>query len=139
MFIGLGTVDEFALNGPWVPFTDINIGPFQNKQAYFDSTGVEYLVGSGPMPLLGSGGSLTNFVDPFTGNVNLGSSSIPPTSSAAIVPVASNPISDLINSLPGGSTISSIIEGSIFGIPNWILLVGVTGFFVFSEVNKGKR
>lgn len=135
---GLGIVDEFRLNGPWIPFTDINPGPFFNKQVYFDSNQNEYNIGSGPAPLLGSGGSLTNFIDPITGVVSIAPTSIPVSSSANIIPQTTNSLSDLINSIPGGSTINTIVSGSILGVPNWILLLGIAGFFFITE-SKGNR
>lgn len=130
---GLGIVDEFEVNGAWTPFTDINPGPLQNKQAYFDSNKVEYAVGSGPAPLLGAGASLTNFINPLTGVVSTGTTSIPVTSPANITPVSSNGFTDLINSLPGASTIQTLLTGTIFGLPNWVLLLGVASYFFMTE------
>ena len=130
--LGLGTTsNDFRLWGSWKVFT-ANEGPYQGQQVYFDDSGNEFVNGTGPQLVMQSGGT-GSFLG-FNQSPGFQAQEVPvATTPVQVNPVIDNSITPMVNNFTGVLT-----QASFFGIPNWILGVGILGL-LFGFDGKGKR
>ena len=144
MITGLGITNEFATYGAWAPFTEVNPGPFQGQQVYFDTNQNEYAVGTGPITTLGVNPS-TNPLIGYNGAPAGYISPAPAASAGALVSPVPNSVATPTSS-PSGldfsaelATLETLLTGSVVaGVPNWALAGGLLGLVLFFGGKNGR-